>query len=89
MEYDIGREEAVSTAVVRAVGEVQGDDPRDVRPLADVVDPVAMDALFEPRDEGSSRTGGRLTFVYNCCRVRVESGEYLTARALADRQVDG
>lgn len=82
MEYEIGAEEPVSTAVVRAVSAVEGREPRSLRPLADVLDPSALDALFDGRSDGAPRTGGRLSFVYSNCWVTVESGEYLTLQPL-------
>lgn len=78
MEYEIERDEAVSTAVVRAVSAVEGCNPRSLRPLGEVLDPDALDALFGSRGDGSSRPGGRLMFVYSKCQVTVDNGEYLT-----------
>ncbi|QIO24906.1 HalOD1 output domain-containing protein [Haloarcula sp. JP-L23] len=78
MEYEIGAGESVSTAVVRAVSAVEGRDSGSLRPLADVLDPDALDTLFGPRHDGSPRLGGRLTFVYSKCWVTVDNGEYLT-----------
>jgi hypothetical protein len=82
MEYEIGPEEATSTAVVRAVSAVEGRDPQSLRPLADVLEPTALDSLFGSQDDGRSRVGGRLTFVYSRCWVTVDNGEYLTLEQL-------
>lgn len=89
MEYEVGRDEPVSTAVVRAVSAVQGEELGSMSPLADVIDPDAVDALFAPRAKDSPRTGGRLSFVYRRCRVTVESGEYLTVAPLEGRALHG
>lgn len=78
MEYEIGTDEATSTAVVRAVSAVEGRDPRSLRPLADVLDPTALDSLFGSPGEDSSGVGGRLRFVYSRCWVTIDNGEYLT-----------
>lgn len=88
MEYEIGSEESVSTAVVRAVSAVEGCEPNSLRPLADVVDPAALDSLFDPRYDGTPRTGGRLSFVYNECCITIDNGEYLTLQLLEDRFCD-
>ncbi|WP_277555704.1 HalOD1 output domain-containing protein [Halobaculum limi] len=88
MEYEIGADESVSTAVLRAVSAVEGREPRTLRPLADVVDPAALDTLFDPRYDGTPRTGGRLSFVYNECYITVDNGEYLTLQLLEDRLCD-
>ena len=89
MEYEIGPEEAVSTAVVRAVSAVEGREPGSLRPLADIVDPAALDSLFDLRYDGTPRTGGRLSFVYNDCCITIDNGEYLTLQLLEDRDEHG
>lgn len=78
MEYEIGADEPVSTAVVRAVSAIEGRDPDSLRPLPDVLDPDALDVLFETQSNGAPRTGGQLSFVYSNCVVTVENGEYLS-----------
>ncbi|MFC7021074.1 MULTISPECIES: HalOD1 output domain-containing protein [Haloarcula] len=88
MEYDIGPNESVSTAVVRAVSAVDGRQPCALRPLTDVVDPTALDTLFEPLYDGTPRTGGRISFVYNDCCVTIDNGEYLTLQLIEDRLSD-
>ena len=85
VEYEIGSDESVSTAVVRVVSAVQGREPYSLQSLADVVDPAALDALFDPQYDGTPRTGGRLSFVYNDCHITIDNGEYLTLRSLEDR----
>ena len=78
MEYDIGPEEAITTAVVRAVSAIEGRDPLSLRPIAEVLEPDAVDNIFRPRSEGSPRPGGRLSFVYSKSRVTIDNGEYMT-----------
>jgi hypothetical protein len=62
--------EPLSRAVVEAVAARDGIDPVDVEtPLYEVVDPDALDALFDGR-------AGEVTFEYSGYRVTVtESGE--------------
>ncbi|WP_380675107.1 HalOD1 output domain-containing protein [Salinigranum sp. GCM10025319] len=88
VEYEIGADESVSTAVVRAVSAVEGREPGFLHPLADVVDPAALDSLFDPRYDGTPRTGGRLSFVYSDCCITIDNGEYLTLQLLEDRFCD-
>ena len=88
VEYEIGPEESVSTAVVRAASAVEGREPCSLRPLADVINPAALDSLFDPRYDGIPRTGGRLSFVYNSCYITIDNGEYLTLQLLEDRSCD-
>lgn len=88
MEYDIGGDESVSTAVVRVVSAFVGREPSSLQPLADVVDPTALDALFDSQSDGTPRTGGRLSFVYNDCLLTIQHDEYLTLEMLEGRLSD-
>jgi hypothetical protein len=81
-EYEIGPDESVTTAVVRMASAVDGRSPQFMPPLRNVVDPRALDAIFEAKPEGTARTGGRLSFVYGSCQVLLQSGEYLTLQPL-------
>ncbi len=85
MEYDIEPAESVSEAVIRAVRVFDGRDPCSTRPLAAVVNPDALDALFAERNDGGPRAGGRVSFVYGHCRVTVDNGEFLTVQPLQVR----
>lgn len=85
MESEIGCDESVSTAVIRAVSAVEGRKPESLPPLTDVLDPDALDLLFDPRADGEARAGGRVSFVYSRCRVTLDNGEFLTIRPLDDR----
>ncbi|WP_083898749.1 HalOD1 output domain-containing protein [Natronococcus jeotgali] len=69
-------------AVIRAVSALNGCEPCSMRPLTDVVDPDALDALFAERNDEKPRLGGRISFVYEHCRITVDNGEYLTVRSL-------
>lgn len=82
MDYEIDAGEPVSTAVVRAVSAVEGCDPCSLRPLTTVIDPDALDVLFDAQANDTPRTGGRLSFIYSHCRVTVDNGEYLTVQLL-------
>lgn len=84
MEYDIAPDESVSTAVIRAVSAARGLERCTLRPLADVLDPDALNALFDAKADGTTRVGGRLDFVYAACRVTVDNGEYLTLEPVGD-----
>jgi hypothetical protein len=88
MECELGPNESVSTAIVRAVSAVEGREPCSLRPLADIVAPAALDALFDPRGDGTARTGGRLSIVYSDCWVTIDDGEYLRLGLLENRSGD-
>jgi hypothetical protein len=88
MEYDIGASEAVSTAVVRAVSALEDRKPQSLRPLVEILDPDALDSLFEARGKGTARPGGRLSFVYSNCQVTIDNGEYLTLQLINPQMRD-
>jgi hypothetical protein len=88
VEYELGPDESVSTAVVRTVSAIRGREPSSLRPLTDIVDPTALDTLFAPQHDGTPRAGGRLTFVYSDCYITIDNGEYLTLQLLEDRSCD-
>ncbi|RCU48564.1 hypothetical protein DU504_01225 [Haloplanus salinus] len=68
MDWD--RREPVSFAVQTALGDVEGCAPVDLDPLADYVDPDALEALFGgPRAEMATRS---LTFEYADYTVTVD-----------------
>ena len=78
MEYEIGAGELLSTAVVRSVSAMEGREPLDLPPLANVLDPDALDVLFATNGIGEPKSGGRLSFVYSESYVTIENGEYLS-----------
>lgn len=82
MEQEIGADESVSMAVVRAVSAIEGKDSCSIGPLAEVLDPDALDALFDKRTKGKPRTGGRGSFVYSQSHVTIEAGEYLSVEQI-------
>lgn len=66
--------ERPSRSVVELVSEVTGTDARTLDPLFDVVDPDALDELFD-RGSTSDRTprSGYVQFRYNDCEVAVHA----------------
>ena len=82
MDHEIEPGESVSMAVVDVVSSAIDRDPRSLRPLAEILDPDALDALFAPRENGEQRPGGEVTFVYSGCRVTIQNGEYITVQQL-------
>lgn len=66
--------ESISTSVVAAVADSKGVDPLDLKErLFDVVDPDALDALFEPGPFGAERDQGTVTFAMAGCEVVVRA----------------
>ncbi len=61
--------EPLSYRIVEAVADAEGVDPTDIEPpthdaLYDVVNPEALDSLFAPREDGSTRTQGQVAFEF-------------------------
>lgn len=67
--YELDPDESVTDGVIEAVSEVSNHDPTSLEPLYSVVDPDALDALFDPGYLGNPQ----VEFQYNGCRVRVIS----------------
>lgn len=79
------REESATRTVVEAVAEATGDDPTAMRPLYDVVDTDALDAVFEPTDGARATQTGRVSFRFNGCDVTVHAD----GRTVVSAPVDG
>ena len=60
----------LSVTVVHAVLEVTGADPTDVN-LNAVVQPDALNRIFNPKHDGEPREGGRIEFDLAGCHVTV------------------
>ncbi|RQH02543.1 HalOD1 output domain-containing protein [Natrarchaeobius oligotrophus] len=70
--------EKPSLRVIETVASADGVDPVDLEPpLTDVVDPTALDALFEPTTKIDSSRRGRVTFRYRGYRVTVDSSGHV------------
>ncbi|QLK27650.1 hypothetical protein HYG81_08610 [Natrinema zhouii] len=69
----------LSTTVIHALADCMGVDVTDSRvSLYNTVDPDALNTLFRPRDDGTPRIGGTLSFVVSGYHVRVGgNGEIL------------
>lgn len=67
--------EPLSVKVVRKVAEKDGVDPTELdAPLYDVINPEALDELFEPRRNGERRAG-TVEFTYHGYEIVVEHGD--------------
>lgn len=69
-------EGSITTRVVRAVAAEEGVDPLDLPPLSDVVDPDALDRLFDPSRCGTATEDGtcEVWFSYAGWEVHVRDG---------------
>jgi hypothetical protein len=67
-------ESSISYGVVTEVSRAKGVAPDELRPLHDVVDPDALEALFD-RSDGESFLNGHVSFTYEGYIVEVRSDE--------------
>lgn len=68
--------EPPSVAAVEALAAASGVPPEEVRPrLTTVLDADALDALFRPRHDGTSRGGGSVAFATAGWGVEVDADE--------------
>lgn len=78
-------EPAVSHRVVEAVARERDVDPLDLPPLYDVIDPDALDQLFDDT-LSTGRTGpGRVVFTLDGCEVSVHSDGTIDVSVPDDR----
>lgn len=62
-----------SSAVVQAVSTVADEDPLDIEPLYDVVDPDALDTLFTQSQYYHGPPNGSIQFEYHSYTVVIKA----------------
>lgn len=77
-------DEDMLTEVIRAVAACSNREPEDLPSLAHVIDPDALDALFEPKPDGTPRAGGTLTFSYAGYEVRISGNQEVAVTPFVD-----
>lgn len=68
-----------STGVVEAIAAVTDQEPQDVPPLYDVVDPDALDAIVSTDGNDTGRSV-RVSFAYEGLEVTVDSASGIEVR---------
>lgn len=68
-----GESEQLSWTVIETVADAEGVDPLELPPLYSVVDPDALETLFQPRTELQDTTA-RVVFTYHGHEVTVTAG---------------
>lgn len=82
-QSDTNETESLSFKVITAVAEREEIDPMELEPpeyeaLYDVINPEALDSLFEPRQNGTGRAAGQVTFSFCGYDVDVTSDGEVT-----------
>lgn len=79
--YHIHHDETVSTplsyGVLRGVAAITGDEPHELDSLTEVVDPDALDRLFDRDHSESSASIGRVVIEFNGCHVTVYADDQI------------
>lgn len=70
--FDWDQREDVQTAVINTVAAATDQDPMEMEPLSNIIDPDSLDSLFAPT-RSTPRTVGRITFQYQGCAVSVDA----------------
>lgn len=78
---------AVSQTVVSAVAEFTGSDPMSLEPLYHVVDPDALDTLFETGPLDPDRSTNRVAFTYSDCDVEITGDGIVQVSAAGEETV--
>jgi hypothetical protein len=89
--HEYAATEDVGTAVVLAIADEVGVEPRTLRErLSDRINPDALTNLFGPKLDGTSRTGGYVSFAFQGYFVTVSSDGTITLQSeLAQLKRDG
>lgn len=69
MQYHIRTGESTSEAVIRAVADATDQDPLELQPIAESIDPDAVNVMFTRAAEEDVEA---LTLLYEGCRVEVD-----------------
>lgn len=65
--------DVLAIAVLEAVAEREDTDITELPPLAESINPEALNTLFSPRLDGTPRGGGHVQFSYAGYTVTVQS----------------
>lgn len=72
VQHEWSDPEPLYYTVARAVAAITDTHPTDVQSVDEVVDPDALDQLFQPSADGSLRkSGGHVSFTLDDCEVTV------------------
>lgn len=82
VQHDMEGDRPLSTTLITALADVADVDPLATQQLLyDVLDPDALNALFEPRRDGTPRPNGSVSFSIYGHNVVVESDGQITIRS--------
>lgn len=79
------QEGSVSDRVISAVAATKGMDSMDLDPLYNVIDPDALDTLYDRSGFGRAPSPERIEFTYSGCRVVITGNASITVSEAAPR----
>lgn len=65
--------ETITTTVIEKVADIEDVEQTSLRPLHDVIDPDALNAIFASTSGSAARSNGCVEFSYAGCDVRVRA----------------
>ncbi|WP_433634804.1 HalOD1 output domain-containing protein [Halomicrococcus sp. NG-SE-24] len=71
--FDGSADDSLKTRIISHVAAQKNVDSTSLEPLYEAIDPDALEDLFAPHFDGTSRTTGRVVFAYSGYRVTVTS----------------
>lgn len=80
LHHDWDGSESLTTTVITAVATVADAEPTELESIYEHVDPDALNALFQPKNDGTPRTGGRVSFTLAGHDVTVFAGGDVVVR---------
>ncbi len=83
--HDTTTPRLLSEIIIESVAAIRDVDPTDTRmPLADIIDPDALDALFTDTYQGVKRTGGHIVFTFDGFTIFAHSNGHIFIREKSD-----
>lgn len=79
-------DQSLSTEIVMGVASASGIDSTQLHEaLHEVINPSALDALFQPKADGTARSHGTVRFAFHGYRVSIEGDGTITLQSELDR----
>ncbi|WP_435346365.1 HalOD1 output domain-containing protein [Haloarchaeobius sp. HRN-SO-5] len=78
VKHDFDGSASLTTTLIHAISDVTGIDVSDTEhTLADVIDPEALDRLFQSKSDDSAFVNGHVHFVLWGCQVTIYSDGHI------------
>ncbi|RBI60416.1 hypothetical protein DMJ13_19100 [halophilic archaeon] len=78
-------DDSLAAAIITHIAAQKDVEPTTLDPLYEVIDPEALENLFAPQLDGTSRTDGQVEFAYSGYRVTITSDGDIQSTPLDSR----